>query len=71
MSGYTMSELKMIKDILDGNGEKYHVKPYSPEFQNEATGEVTYDHKEAVGWYNDGDRVSVWTAGTRRTTWSH
>lgn len=71
MEKYTMKELEMIKDILEGNGEKYHVRPYKPEYQNEATGEVTYDHKEAVGWFNEGDDVSIWTAGSRRTAWIH
>lgn len=27
MSEYSEKELIMIKDILEGNGEKYHVKP--------------------------------------------
>lgn len=71
MRAYTMSELEMIKDILEGNGDKYNVKPFTPEYQNEETGEVTYNHKEAVGWFNEGNNVSVWTAGSRRTTWIH
>lgn len=27
MERYTTSELRMIADILEGNGEQYHVKP--------------------------------------------
>ena len=42
-----------------------------PEYRNESTGEITYSHAEAVGWFNEGDAVSIWTEGKKRTAWIH
>lgn len=36
---------------------------------NLRTGEKTHDHHVAVGWYRDGDSVSVYLHGAHKITW--
>lgn len=38
MPKYTTKELEMIKDILEGNGEQYHVQPYKQETKEKYNG---------------------------------
>ena len=38
-------------------------------YMSNATGEITFDHNEAVEWYRNGDEISIYKNGEVRAAW--
>lgn len=38
-------------------------------YVNRVTGEITWNHAEAVSWYRDGDEVEIWKGDKVVLSW--
>lgn len=58
----------LVNKYIDGQPEKEEIMG-DKYYLDRVTGEITWDHTEAVSWYRNGDEVEIWKNGKMVLAW--